>query len=660
MTTTNQRYLTKSRFKLALDCPTKLFYTRKPEYENQSESDPFLEALAEGGFQVEELARMYYPEGIAILGEDWNYELLAQRTAALLQQENVVIFEAAFLYEGLFIRVDILEKKGDKVQLIEVKAKSINGLTHDSFFGARGGLNSGWTAYLYDIAFQNYVIQKAYPEWQISPYLKLVNKDAVASVDGINQCFKISKNSDLRTGITKKEGLTLEDLGSPLLANIPVQNEIDLILGSNPLFEGLTFEDTVTHFMDHYQKDLKINQPIGHHCKGCEFYTETPTDTHKSGFHECWTSQTQLRPSQVTQPKVYDVWNFRSSKKIMEGGTLFMEDLQESDVNLNLEAGKISNSERQWIQIVKTQELNKDPYFELDGLRKEMATWVYPLNFIDFETSMVALPFTKGRHPYEQTAFQFSHHLVYEDGRVEHKTEYLNAQVGVFPNFDFVRALKAALETNGGSIFRYHIHENTVLNQIYLQLEESDEADKEALQGFIRDITYTTGSNPNSWCGDRDMIDLYQVVKNFYYDPATQGSISIKAVLPAVLNSSDFLKSKYSQPLSDIEVSSKNFSNDHVFITLENGEVKSPYKTLAPLFDNWTDEDLENLVSDMGMIADGGAALTAYSKLQFETMMDLEREAISKGLLKYCEIDTLAMVMIYEYFLSISSEPFIN
>ncbi len=49
------RYLTKSRFKLALECPTKLYYTAKAEYGNTKEHDEFLQALAEGGFQVGEL-----------------------------------------------------------------------------------------------------------------------------------------------------------------------------------------------------------------------------------------------------------------------------------------------------------------------------------------------------------------------------------------------------------------------------------------------------------------------------------------------------------------------------------------------------------------------------------------------------------------------------
>ena len=47
-------------------------------------------------------------------------------------------------------------------------------------------------------------------------------------------------------------------------------------------------------------------------------------------------------------------------------------------------------------------------------------------------------------------------------------------------------------------------------------------------------------------------------------------------------------------------------------------------------------------------IANGGAALAAYSKLQFS---DIElTDALKKALLCYCELDTLAMVFIWEYF----------
>lgn len=63
----NPRYLTKSRFKLAAECPTKLFYTGKDKvYRNLKQEDSFLAMLAEGGYQVGELAKLYYPDGIEI------------------------------------------------------------------------------------------------------------------------------------------------------------------------------------------------------------------------------------------------------------------------------------------------------------------------------------------------------------------------------------------------------------------------------------------------------------------------------------------------------------------------------------------------------------------------------------------------------------------
>jgi len=97
-------------------------------------------------------------------------------------------------------------------------------------------------------------------------------------------------------------------------------------------------------------------------------------------------------------------------------------------------------------------------------------------------------------------------------------------------------------------------------------------------------------------------------------------------------------------------LSSNNFPNSHIWLQIENEEVKSPYKTLPPLFDNLSNEELDHLIAEIDNIADGGAALTAYGKLQYVDMTQMERDKITQGLLKYCELDTLAMVMIYEHF----------
>lgn len=61
-----------------------------------------------------------HPEGIAVDEKD-HAQALA-RTRELLAQENVTIFEAALAFEGLFIRVDILKKRGNEYELIDFRS----------------------------------------------------------------------------------------------------------------------------------------------------------------------------------------------------------------------------------------------------------------------------------------------------------------------------------------------------------------------------------------------------------------------------------------------------------------------------------------------------------------------------------------------------------
>ena len=662
---TKPRYLTKSRFKLALSCPTKLFYTRKDEYEDASETDSFLEGLAQGGFQVEELARMYFPEGVAILGEDWNYDQLAQRTAVFLEQENVTLFEAAFLYEGLFIRVDILEKKGKEINLIEVKASSIKSDTHTSFIDIKGSL--GEKEKLYDIAFQQYVIQKCYPEWNITPFLNLVDKSKRTTVSGLHSHFKINPNSELRTSVEVTPGLKREDLGDSILAYINVDEEVDLIFNKNPHDVNVSFEEMLLNFRDHYAQDIKIETPINTGCYGCEFTLIDPPQGKKSGFHECWMEQLpainagfrklsrKQKQERLNDPKTTNVW-FNPVRKAFECGKVFMDELDENDLNIRPDAYGLSRSERQWLQIEKFKNNDVTSYVDVDNLKFEMSQWKYPLNFIDFETSAVAIPFTTGMRPYEQLAFQYSHHIVYEDGKVEHDGEYINLEIGAFPNFDFIRALRKSLEKNDGSIFRYHNHENTIVNVIHNQLYNSDEPDRKELCNFIESISHATGSNPNKYItGVRDMVDLQRTVVRNYYHPQTGGSNSIKAILPAVLESSKFLKEKYARPIKDINLTSKNFNEDYEFLKFDEGQPVNPYKSLPPLFEGISYEQFEEAFEKskddhVNRIADGGAALFAYAKMQDAGIDNEEREATRAALLRYCELDTLAMVMIYECF----------
>lgn len=46
--------------------------------------------------------------------------------------------------------------------------------------------------------------------------------------------------------------------------------------------------------------------------------------------------------------------------------------------------------------------------------------------------------------------------------------------------------------------------------------------------------------------------------------------------------------------------------------------------------------------------------MTAYARMQFGQMTEEECERVAKALLKYCELDTFAMVMLFEYWAEIT------
>ena len=52
-------YLTKSRFKIGISCPTKLYYEVHPDdFQNNDDGNEFMKALAKGGLQAGELAKL--------------------------------------------------------------------------------------------------------------------------------------------------------------------------------------------------------------------------------------------------------------------------------------------------------------------------------------------------------------------------------------------------------------------------------------------------------------------------------------------------------------------------------------------------------------------------------------------------------------------------
>ncbi|MEN9323622.1 MAG: hypothetical protein RL699_1402, partial [Bacteroidota bacterium] len=518
-------------------------------------------------------------------------------------------------------------------------------------------------AYLFDVAFQQYVINKSFPEFLITPYLMLADKNKSASVNGLNQMFRIAKNSENRTGILKMneqiEKINIDK--DSVLSKIDVSVLIDKITSSEErIIDEYEFENAIQLFAKAYEEnrffgyDLKFNA-----CKKCEFKTDVTKPNLKSGFVNCFEDKLNWTSDDFDAPNAFEIWDFKRWKYLTEKKKLKLKDIQDYEFgDVKKTAGSISRVERQLIQKHKSISGDTSLYLLNTSLKSQMDSWKFPLNFIDFEASTVALPFYAGQKPYEKVVFQFSHHIYFEDGKIEHTNEYINVKAGVFPNFEFIRALCKALSQNEGTVFQYSPYENSTLNQIKVQLEASNESDKEALITFIKTLTTPPKRKDykdEKWIPSRCLVDLFEVIKAYYYNPHTKGSNSIKQVLPAIFKTSNLIREKYSRPIGEINLSSKNFNSEHVWLTFDElGDVIDPYKILGKPFEDWN-EDFERM-TDIDEINNGGAALTAYGLTQYTDMDEKEREAISNALLKYCELDTLAMVMIYEHFLEITHD----
>jgi hypothetical protein len=467
--------------------------------------------------------------------------------------------------------------------------------------------------------------------------------------------FRITKKANNRTGVKKIEALTssLYIERDSVLSKVNVSGYIDKITaGELRILQNYTFEDAISALSMAYKEDRYFDSELDFSiCKKCEFKTNQDSSDKKSGFKECFTRKLGWTEDDFNSPNAFEIYDFRRWKDLNKSGMLMLKDIPDERFGEEKKVeGKISRVTRQLIQKHKSLEGDFAPYILKDELSKELNSWIFPLNFIDFEASTVALPFYAGQKPYEKIVFQFSHHIYHKDGKIEHANEYINVQAGVFPNFEFVRNLKLALSKNKGTVFQFSPYENSTLNQVKFQIEESNEEDKYELIEFIKTLTTPPSRkdyNGELWKPSRGMVDLCEVIKAYYYNPYTKGSNSIKAVLPAIFKSSSFIRDKYSKPLGDLILTSKNFSSYHVWLNLSAGGEVDPYKSLGKPFEEW-DDSFER-ISDIDEINNGGAALTAYGLTQYHDMDEREREKIKSSLLKYCELDTLAMVMVYEH-----------
>ena len=376
-----------------------------------------------------------------------DYDQSLVETAARLADDDITIAEAAFRYENLFVRADIIHKEGNVLNLYEVKSSSWS--DQKSFWDKRKGkadlLQAKWKPYLYDVAFQKYVISMAMPEMTVRAFLVLTDKGKTATVDGLNQRFKVTRYDNGRRNVATPEGLSIKNLGGNILVAISVDTEIKHIwempfTGADG--NSATFSELCKNYADLFLSGKRSFAGVGAKCRGCSF--ALPDDDAeknrliqqglKSGCDECWRETAGERYRNV--PTVLDIWKCRKKDAFIAAGKLYIDEVHEEEL------GDSAHAARQWLQVSKAAAGDTSPWIDRDRLRSEIHSWRYPLHFIDFETSRVAIPYTRGMRPYEQIAFQFSHHTVAADGSIRHAGQWLEPRPGRLSKFPVCSCVK--------------------------------------------------------------------------------------------------------------------------------------------------------------------------------------------------------------------------
>ena len=206
----------------------------------------------------------------------------------------------------------------------------------------------------------------------------------------------------------------------------------------------------------------------------------------------------------LPKPNVFDISGMYKSKKFEKyyEGKIAFKDLKNEKLN------------PKYLEQIDFELNNKEPKINKEAIKNILDSLKYPLYFIDYETCQYAIPEYEGTKPYQQIPFQYSLHIINEDGApIEHK-EFL-AEVG---DENIIRNFAESMINNlpeDGSVIVYNksfeASRNREIGEMYPDLKDE-----------------MARINAN-------MVDLMMPFKDRnYYTKEMKGSYSIKYVLPAL------------------------------------------------------------------------------------------------------------------------------
>lgn len=101
------------------------------------------------------------------------------------------------------------------------------------------------------------MVKNSCPEFNVTASLMLADKNALTTVDGLNQLFLLVKDKNGRAKAIPSKDITQQDLGAQILTLVNVDNEIH-VLHNTPLYHEKSFSDHIKYLSENYKNDQMI------------------------------------------------------------------------------------------------------------------------------------------------------------------------------------------------------------------------------------------------------------------------------------------------------------------------------------------------------------------------------------------------------------------
>lgn len=155
--------------------------------------------------------------------------------------------------------------------------------------------------------------------------------------------------------------------------------------------------------------------------------------------------------------------------------------------------------------------VSQTPIIDVQSIKSELESLVYPLYFLDYETYSPAIPLFKGFKPYQQIPFQFSLHVLQSPNAELEHFEYLHTE-NTNPSKSVIAKLKEFIGPEGSVI----VWSKRFEKKINSELAERYPEDANLLED-INERIY-------------DLMEIFQ--KQLFVHTGFKGRVSIKKVLP--------------------------------------------------------------------------------------------------------------------------------